>query len=189
MNKINSNSFFIGIKIIVNKVPFCVLSNEFIKPGKGQSFNRVKMKNLISNKIMEKTLRPNDYFEVADIREVNMQFLYKNNNTYFFIDNSNYEQYDVGSKVVLENKKWLKEKCDYLVTLWNNNIILISPPNFITLKVIDTSPDTKNDSLSGSKLAKLETGALIRVPFFIKNEEFVKINTKLSQYISRVKRF
>ena len=188
MIKYNINNFYIGLKIIISKSPFEIIENEFIKPGKGQSFNRVKLRNLLTYKIIEKTLRPNDFFEKADINELNMTYIYKNKESYFFLDNKNYEQYEVSDQIIGNNKKWLKEKYDYIITLWNNRIILVYPPIFVVLKVIDTSPDTKNDSLSGNKLATLETGAIIKVPFFIKNNELVKINTKLSQYVSRIKR-
>jgi elongation factor P len=188
MKKLNANSFRIGLKIIINKIPYSIIENEFNKPGKGQSFNRVKMRNLISHKIIEKTLRPSEFFETADITELDMQYLYKGKDSWFFINNANYEQYEVSKNIIGNNKIWLKEKNNYIVTLWNDRVILVTPPNFVTLEVTDTSHDTKNDSLSGNKLATLETGAVIKVPFFIKNNELVKINTKLSQYVSRINR-
>ena len=188
MKKLNANAFYIGLKIIINKDPYSIIENEFIKPGKGQSFNRVKMRNLLSHKIIEKTLRPNEFFEKADITELDMQYLYKSKDSWFFIDNQNYEQYEVTEKIIANNKVWLKEKNDYVITLWNNRVIMVTPPNFVVLEVINTSNDAKNDSLSGNKLAELETGAVVKVPFFIKKNELVKINTKLSQYVSRIKR-
>ena len=187
MKKHNSNSFYVGLKIIISGEPFSIIENQFIKPGKGQSFNRVKMRNLLSSKIIEKTFRSNEFFEEANIHELDMKFIYKSKSTWFFLD-SHYEQYEVSEDIIGDNKKWIKEQDDCVVVLWNNSIILVYPPNFVILKVVDTSPDTKNDSLSGNKLAELETGAFIKVPFFIKNNEFIKVNTKLLQYVSRVKR-
>lgn len=188
MKKLNANNFYTGLKIIINKIPFYIIENEFIKPGKGQSFNRVKLRNLISHKVIEKTFRPSEFFETANVMDLEMQYIYKSKDTYFFINNENYEQYEINEKIIGANKTWLKESNNYIITLWNNRAISLNPPNFIILKVVETSSDLKNDSLSGNKSAELETGAVIKVPFFIKNGELIKVNTKLSQYVARIKR-
>lgn len=185
------NKLFVGLKIIYNGDPCIIIENECVKPGKGQSFNRVRCRQLISGKILEKTFKSGDYLELADIVEIDLIYMYSDGEFWYFMDERNFEHYTLSFKVIRDNIKWMIEKLYYVVTLWNNIPILITPPNFITLKIINTAPIIKKNSgsivSSGTKLATVSTGAIIKVPIFIQSGECIKINTRTNEYVSRIK--
>lgn len=182
------NSLKIGLKVLQNNEPCVIINNECIKPGKGLSFNRVRFRHMISGKILERTLKSGEFLESANIREIKLVYLYRIREYWCFMNDKNFEQFFIHSTILERAIPWLVEQLLYIVTFWNDNPILVTPPDCIQVTVIKTTPVIKNASvISGSKLATISTGAIIKVPCFIQSGEFIKVNTHSKSYISRVK--
>lgn len=175
-----------GYKVIINKTPCIVIENECIKPGKGQAFSRIRFKQIVSGKMLEKTLKSGEFLESAHVIETKLIYLYRHGELRVFMNQHNFEQVDISSEIIGNSTKWLKEQFSYSVTFWNDNPILVSPPEYIQLRVIDTTSINKSSSsASGYKIATVSTGAIVKVPFFIQIGELIKIDTHLNTYISR----
>lgn len=188
MASYSTNQFRPGLKIMVDGDPCNILENEFVKPGKGQAFNRVKWRNLLTGRVNERNIRSGDVFEGADVVDTDMQYLYKDTSGWHFMDPASYEQYAVDEAAMGDAQKWLKEEDVCSVTLYNGHAISVTPPNFVNLKVAETDPGLRGDtSGGGSKAATLETGAVIRVPLFINVGEVLKVDTRTGEYVSRAK--
>ncbi len=184
----STNEFRSGLKVMLDADPCSIIENEFVKPGKGQAFNRVKLRNLITGRVLEKTFKSGESIEAADVHEAPMQYLYSDGENWHFMEPNTYEQYEANEAAMGDAVKWLKpeDQCD--VTLWNNAPITVTPPNFVHLQITETDPGVKGDTSSGgSKPATLETGAVIRVPLFIQIDEVIKIDTRTGEYVSRSK--
>lgn len=182
------NDFYCDLKIIWNQEPYCIESSEFVKPGKGQSFVRVKMRRLLTGQLIDKTFKTTDTAEQADILEINLIYLYNDQIFWYFMNNNTFEQIAADKKAVGNTVKWLSNNVDYTVTLWNEKPIAVTPPNYMELTITYTDPPLKGDSIgAGNKLATLNTGAIIKVPLFVQEGDIVKINTRSSEYVSRVK--
>lgn len=171
---------------MVDGSPFNILDVDFVKPGKGQAFTRVKMKNLKTDRVIEKTFKANDSVEAADVVEVEAQYLYSDGDQWHFMSQESFEQYPVGKANAGDAIQWLKEEDICTLLLWNNEVISVTPPNFVTLKVIETDPGIRGDtSGGGGKPATLETGAVVRVPLFINIGDVLKVDTRTGEYSSR----
>jgi len=187
MSTVSTNEFRGGVKILLDGQPFEILENEFVKPGKGQAFNRVKIRNLINNRVIERTFKSGDTVDSADVETLDVQYLYHDGQFYHFMQASTFEQYQATAEAVGESAKWLKEQDECSLTLWNGNPLCIDPPNFVNLKIIETDPGVRGDtSGGGGKPAKLETGAVVRVPLFINEGDVIKVDTRKAEYLSRV---
>ena len=188
MANFSTNQFKSGLKIMLDGNPCSIVENEFVKPGKGQAFNRVKIRNLLNGRVVEKTFKSGESVEGADVIERDLAYLYTDGEFWHFMDNTSFEQIAAGSAAVGDTEKWLKENEMYVVTLWNDDPISVEPPNFITLKITQTDPGLKGDTAQGgSKPATLETGAMVRVPLFIQQDEVIKVDTRSGEYVSRAK--
>ncbi|MEM1182034.1 MAG: elongation factor P [Acidobacteriota bacterium] len=188
MASYSTNQFRSGLKLMIDNDPCSIIENEFVKPGKGQAFNRVKLRNLLNGRVIEKTYKSGESVEGADVMETPMQYLYSDGEKWHFMVPDNYEQYEADEAAMGDAKKWLKEEDRVDVTLWNNIPISVTPPNFVHLKVKQTDPGLKGDTSSGgSKPATLETDAVVRVPLFIGEGEVLKIDTRTGEYVSRSK--
>ncbi|MEE8119391.1 MAG: elongation factor P [Gammaproteobacteria bacterium] len=188
MASYGTNEFRGGLKIMLDGDPYTIIENEFVKPGKGQAFNRVRVRNLKTGRVIDKTFKSGESVEAADVMETDMQYLYYDGELWHFMMPDTFEQYAADQQAVGESAKWLKEQDVCLVTLWNNNPLDVTPPNFVTLKVIKSDPGLKGDTSSGgTKPATLETGAIVRVPLFVGEDELIKIDTRTGEYVSRVK--
>ncbi|HFD80373.1 MAG TPA: elongation factor P [Gammaproteobacteria bacterium] len=184
----STNEFRGGLKIMLDGDPCSIIENEFVKPGKGQAFNRVKIRNLKTGRVIERTFKSGETVEAADVMETDMQYLYTDGEFWHFMDPDSYEQIAADATAVGDAKKWLKEQDTCLVTLWNGTPISVTPPNFVLLKVTETDPGVRGDtSGGGGKPATLETGAVVRVPLFIDEGEVVKVDTRTGEYVGRAK--
>ena len=184
----NTNAFKSGLRIILDQDPYIIVANEFVKPGKGQAFNRVRVRNLKTGKVIDKTFKSGENVEAADVVDKDMQFLYADGEMWHFMDQDTFEQYAANEAAIADAKNWLKDQDICQVTLWNNEPIVVIPPNFVELEVIETDPGLRGDTASGGiKPAKLSTGAVVRVPLFIEEGEILKIDTRSKEYVSRVK--
>ena len=168
--------------------PCVIVENEFVKPGKGQAFNRVKIRNLKTGKTVDKTFKSGDSVEAANVMETEMQYLYADGEFWHFMLEDTFEQFAADEKAVGTAKQWLKEQDVYTVTLYNGAPLTVSPPNFVELEVVDTDPGMKGDTAQGgSKPATLSTGAVVNVPLFITIGEVLKVDTRSGEYVNRVK--
>ena len=172
-----------GMKIIVDNDPCVILENEFVKPGKGQAFNRIKYRNLKTGRVVERTYKSGDSLEAADVAEVEAQYLYSEGDHMHFMAQDTFEQYVMDSAAVGDAKQWLKEQSDCMLTLWNGMPLGVVAPNFVILKITETDPGVRGDtSGGGGKPAKLETGAVVRVPLFVAEGELIKVDTRTGEY-------
>ena len=188
MASYSTNEFKGGLKIMIDGDPCAIIENEFVKPGKGQAFNRVKIRNLKTGRVIERTFKSGESVESADVMEVELQYLYNDGEFWHFMDPQTYEQLAAGEAAVGDAAKWLKEQDVCLVTLWNGTPLLVTPPNFVILTVTETDPGVRGDtSGGGGKPATLETGAVVRVPLFIDIGETLRIDTRTGEYVARAK--
>jgi elongation factor P len=188
MASYSTNEFKGGLKIILDSDPYTIVENEFVKPGKGQAFSRVKVRNLVTGRVIEKTFRSGESVEAADVFETDAQYLYTDGEEWHFMNNETFEQYACSETAMVEAVKWIKEEDMCHLTLWNGEPLSVQPPNFTELRVVETDPGLRGDtSGSGGKPATLETGAVVRVPLFVQEQEMVKVDTRTGDYVSRVK--
>jgi elongation factor P len=184
----NTNEFRSGLKIMINGDPHNIVENEFVKPGKGQAFSRVRVRNLKTGRVVEKTFKSGDSVEAADVFETDVQYLYNDGEFWHFMHPESYEQYSVGKEAMAENVYWMQEEGICSMTLFNGEPLSVQPPNFVEMQIVETDPGVRGDtSGGGGKPAKLESGATVRVPLFIQNEEMIRVDTRTGEYVSRVK--
>jgi elongation factor P len=171
MANYNTNEFKAGLKILIDGDPYAIVENEMVKPGKGQAFNRVRVRNL-----------------KTDVVDTDMQYLYSDGDFFHFMVPDTFEQLTASKQAVGEGAQWLKDGTVCVVTLWNGVPLVVTPPAHMELKVIETDPGVRGDTATGgSKPAKLETGAMVRVPLFINEGEVLRIDTRTGEYLSRGK--
>lgn len=188
MTNFSTNEFKSGLKVMLDGDPCNILENEYVKPGKGQAFNRVKLRNLKTGRVLEKTFKSGESLEGADVAELALQYLYSDDEMLHFMSPATFEQYSVTKSNAEEAMKWIKEQDVCMAMLWNNVVISITPPIFVTLKVVETDPGLRGDTATGgSKPATLETGVIVRVPLFINIDDTLKIDTRTGEYVSRWK--
>jgi elongation factor P len=184
----STNEFRGGLKIMLDGDPCSIIENEFVKPGKGQAFNRVKIRNLKTGRVIERTFKSGETVEGADVMDTSLQYLYSDGEFWHFMDPNSYEQIAADATAVGDATKWLKEQDLCEVTLWNGAPIAVTPPNFVVLAVTDTDPGVRGDtSGGGGKPATLETGTVVRVPLFIEIGEMLRIDTRTGEYVARAK--
>jgi len=184
----STNEFKGGLKIMLDGDPCSIIENEFVKPGKGQAFNRVKIRNLKTGRVIERTFKSGETVEAADVMETDMQYLYNDGEFWHFMHPDTYEQVAADANAVSDATKWLKEQDSCVVTLWNGTPISVTPPNFVILTVTETDPGVRGDtSGGGGKPATLETGAVVRVPLFIDVDEVIKVDTRTGEYVGRAR--
>lgn len=189
MSTYSTSQFKNGLKILLDGDPYNIVENEIVKPGKGQAFNRVKVKNLKTGRTIEKTFKSGEKVDGADVMETDMQYLYTDGEFYHFMDPNSYEQFEAAFSAVEDCLKWLKEEDTCTVVLWNNSPLTVEPPNFVELKITETDPGVRGDtSGGGSKPATLETGAVVQVPLFVPEGEIIKVDTRSGEYVGRVKK-
>ena len=188
MASLGMNDVKNGLKIIVEGQPCVIVDTDFIKPGKGQAFTRVRYRNIKSGRVVELTMKSTDAVDSADVIDTDMQYLYSDGEFWHFMQQDSFEQYSADENAMGDAAQWLKGEEICTVTLWNGSPIAVVPPNFVELQIVETDPGLRGDtSGGGGKPAKLETGAVVRVPLFVGQEEKVKVDTRSGEYVSRVK--
>lgn len=188
MANYSTNEFKNGLKVMIDNAPCSIVDCEFVKPGKGQAFTRVKIRNLKTGRVVERTYKTGESLPSADVVDVEMQYLYNDGELWHFMQPENFEQYAASAEAVSDAAQWLKEQDLCVVTLWNNEPLLVTPPNFVVLEITETDPGVRGDtSGGGGKPAKLETGAVVRVPLFVQTGELIKVDTRNGEYVSRAK--
>lgn len=188
MSTVSTNEFRSGLKILLDGDPYTIVENEFVKPGKGQAFNRVRVRNLKTGRTVDKTFKSGDTAELADVIDRPMQFLYADGELWHFMEPETFEQVPASAAAVADARPWLREQDMCTVTLWNGVPLTVEPPMFVELKIVETDPGVRGDTATGGmKPAKLETGAVVKVPLFINQGEVIKVDTRSAAYVSRVK--
>jgi elongation factor P len=187
MASYSTNEFRAGLKVLLEGDPCTIVENEFVKPGKGQAFNRVRLRNLKTGRIWERTFKSGESLEAADVLEADMEYLYNDGEFWHFMKtDGSYEQLGASQAAVADTRQWLKEQERYQVTLWNDDPIAVTAPNFIELEVTETDPGMKGDTAQGgTKPATLSTGAVVKVPLFISIGEVLRVDTRTGEYVSR----
>jgi len=184
----STSEFRGGMKIMLDGDPYAIIENEFVKPGKGQAFSRVKIRNLKTGRVVERTFKSGDTAEAADVHDTQMQYLYNDGDEWHFMDPASYEQLTADANAMGDAAKWVKEQDMCNVTLYNGAPLTVEAPNFVTLLITETDPGLKGDtSGGGGKPATLETGAVVRVPLFVQEGELIKVDTRTGEYASRAK--
>jgi elongation factor P len=188
MASYSTNEFKSGVKILLEGTPYSIVENEMVKPGKGQAFNRVKVRNLKNGKVTERTFKSGDTAEAADVVETEMQYLFTDGEFWTFMNPESFEQYMAGKEALGDGAIWLKDGMNCTVMLWNGEPLNVTPPAHVELKVTETDPGLRGDTATGGgKPAKLETGATVRVPLFIDEGEYIRVDTRTGEYIARAK--
>lgn len=178
-----------GLKIMIDGSPYVVVEAQFVKPGKGAAFTRTRMKNLLTQGVIERNIRSGEKMDGADVEDREVTFLYKEpDGSFVFMDRATYEQTSVVADIVDDSWRFLKENLDCGLTFYNGKVISVNLPNFVELKVTATEPGMRGDTATGaSKGATMETGATFNVPLFIGEGEKLRIDTRTGDYIERVR--
>lgn len=177
-----------GMKILVNAEPAIITDTEYVKPGKGQAFTRVKYRLIKDGRTQEVTMKSTDSLDAADVVDTDMNFMYSDGEYWHFMDPESFEQVQATKAGMGGAEKWLKGEESCVVTLWNGEPIFVQPPNFVELKITETDPGVRGDtSGGGGKPATLETGAVVRVPLFVNQDEVIRVDTRSGEYSARVK--
>jgi elongation factor P len=187
MGSITTNEIKAGMKVEVDGQPFAIVSNEYVKPGKGQAFNRIKIKNLKSGRVVEKTYKSGDKLDEADVEEAWMRMLYKDHESASFMNDQTFDQIQIPLADLHEVEAWLVDDLLYNVVFFKGEPISVVPPTFIELTIVETAPGDRGNTASGRvlKAAKVQTGAEIQVPIFIEEGEKIKVDTRTGDYVSR----
>tara|TARA_B110000014_G_C20126860_1_gene601346 strand:- start:15375 stop:15941 length:567 start_codon:yes stop_codon:yes gene_type:complete len=184
----STSDFKPGLKVIIDNAPCSIIEDEFVKPGKGQAFSKIKYRNLLTGRVGEKTCKVGESLESADVTEYEMQYLYNDGNEWFFMNSQTYDQVGLNKNLISSTSNWLKEEDIYKLTFWDNNPIMIQPPNFVDLEVTQTDPGLKGDTAQGgTKPATLSTGIVVKVPLFVSEGEVITIDTRTGEYQGRSK--
>jgi elongation factor P len=178
-----------GMKVLLDGDPCAIVENEYVKPGKGQAFNRIKVRNLMNGRVWERTFKSGDSLEAADVMETDMSFIYSDGEFWHFMKtDGSFEQFAADKAAMSDALDWLKEEESYVVTLFNGNPINVMPPNFVELEVVETDPGIKGDTAQGgSKPATLSSGAVVKVPLFVNIGDVLRVDTRTREYQNRVR--
>lgn len=188
MANYNTNEFRAGLKLNLDGDPYAIIENEFVKPGKGQAFNRVKLRNLKTGRVVDRTFKSGESVEAADVIDLDMQYLYSDGELWHFMEPNSFEQYAANLIVVGDSAQWLRGQETVCVMLLDGQPLSVTAPNFVELKITQTDPGVRGDTATGgTKPATLETGAIVKVPLFVEEGEVLRIDTRTAEYVSRVK--
>ncbi len=188
MASYSTNEFKSGLKVMLDGDPCSIVENEFVKPGKGQAFNRVRLKNLKTGRTWEKTFKSGESVEAADVMDVEMDYLYSDGEFWTFMDPTTYDQKAADKNAVGDALPWLKEQDTCVVTLWDGTPLAVAPPNHVELEIVETDPGVRGDTAQGgTKPAKLATGAVVKVPLFLEQGDVIRVDTRSAEYLGRAK--
>jgi len=183
---VSAGDFRNGITFEMDGNVLSVIEFQHVKPGKGAAFVRVKLRNVITGSVVERTFNPSDKYPNAYVERKDMQYLYNDSDLYYFMDKETYEQIPINASQLSENFKFVKENMDVKILSYKGNVFGMEPPNFVELEVVETEPGFKGDTATNvTKPAKLETGATIRIPLFICEGDKIRIDTRTGEYMER----
>jgi elongation factor P len=183
-----TSDFKKGLKIQIDGEPYLMTEMNFRKPGKGNALYECKMKNLVRGTTLSRTYKGGDELEAADVEEIECQFLYKQQDTFIFMDSKTFEQFELPKDVIEDTWMFLKDGMTVNLLLFNNKPISMTPPSHVILKVEYCEPGARGDTATNvTKPAKLETGAEIIAPAFINIGDMIKVDTRTGEYVERVR--
>lgn len=189
MATLSHNQLRKGVKIEIDNQPYLIVDADFIKPGKGTAFTRVKVKNYLTGNTVERTYKASDKATAADVEARSCQYLYTDGDSFHFMDTGNYEQFGIRAEALGDTADWLVENLDVEVVVWKGSPINVEVPNFIEAEITECEPGVKGDTAQGgSKPATLSTGATVNVPLFIEENQWIRVDTRTGKYVERVKR-
>lgn len=188
MAQVSTNEFKAGLKVEVEGEPYTIISTEFVKPGKGQPFTRIKIKHLMTSRVVEKTYKSGEKLDLADVEEFKMRMLYKESDGVVFMDDNSFEQITVPMSVLEGKLHWCMEETLYDIVFYKGQPIDVQPPTFMEMVITETMPGVRGDTASGRVLkpATTNSGAKIQVPIFVEEGEKIKVDTRTAEYVSRV---
>jgi elongation factor P len=177
-----------GLKIEIDGMPYVIVDFLHVKPGKGGAFVRTKLKNLLTGRVIDQTFRSGERVKRPDLVEREMQYLYREDNNFYMMDNETFDQIVVTREQLGDAALFLKENLNVKVLFFNQQPVAVELPTFVDLTVAETEPGVRGDTATGgSKPARLETGAVIQVPLFIERGDRVRVDTRTGEYVERVK--
>ncbi|MFN7684003.1 MAG: elongation factor P [Oligoflexia bacterium] len=180
-----TNQFRKGLKVEIEGTPYEIVDFQHVSPGKGRAFTRTKLKNMLNQNVIERTITSGDKLDRANTEEREMQYLYHDAEGFHFMNQANYDQVALSDDQLGSSKDFLQENLVIKVMYFNERPIGIELPTFVTLKVTETTSAFKGDTVGGTKPATLETGAVVQVPFHIKEGDVLKIDTRDSSYVEK----
>jgi len=184
----NTSDFKKGIKVQIDGEPYLMTECNFVKPGKGNALYKCKLRNLIRNTQFERTYKGGDSLEAADVSEIEVQYLYRQGESFVFMDTTSFEQYELSKEQVDDSWKFIKEGMNCSMLLFNEKPISFDPPKQVVLRVEYAEPAARGDTATKlTKVVDMETGAKITVPSFIETGDLLKIDTRTEEYLERVK--
>lgn len=188
MSKLSVNEIRPGSKLLIDQAPCLVIVNEAVRPGKGQAFNRIRVKNMLTSRVVERTYKSGESIDEADIQEIEMTFLYSDGENWVFMEPESFEQWQVDADAMGDASKWVTEQDTCVVTLWNDRPMHVLAPMFVVRKIVECEPGVRGDTVSGvMKNAVIETGAQVKVPLFVNLDDVIKVDTRTGEYVNRVK--
>lgn len=185
---VSAGEFRNGVTFEMDGNVMQIIEFQHVKPGKGAAFVRTKLRNVINGGVVERTFNPTERFPTAFVERKEMQYLYKEDNLYYFMDNETYDQIPINADTLDDNFRFVKENETVKVLSYKGSVFGVEPPTFVTLEIIDTEPGFKGDTATNvMKPAKLETGAEIKVPLFCDIGDIIRIDTRSGEYLERAK--
>jgi elongation factor P len=182
-----TSDFKKGLKIMVEGQPYVIVDFQHVKPGKGNQFSRTKMRSLLTGNNLERTFKSGEKFEVPNVENMEMTFLYKDDNGYNFMNQVNFEQISMMEHEIGESKYYLSENLVVVITLYNDKPVVVDVPNAVNLRVAQTDPGVKGDRVTGAtKPATMESGLVVGVPLHINEGDLLRIDTESGAYVERV---
>jgi elongation factor P len=183
----DTSQFKKGLKIELEGIPYSIVEFQHVSPGKGSAFVRTRLKHLIRNTVIERTFKSGDKVDKPDMEQREVQYLYKDGDHFYFMDQTNFEQTVLDGSLLAESANYLHENLVIQVLFHNSRAIGVELPNSVVLQIVETDPGFKGDTVSGAqKIAKLESGGKVSVPLHLKEGEFVKVDTREGTYIEKV---
>lgn len=182
-----TNQFRKGLKVEIEGIPYEIIDFQHVSPGKGRAFTRTKLKNMLNQNVIERTITSGDKVDRANTEQIEAQYLYHDAEGYHFMNQANYEQLVMSTEQLGDAKDFLQENLVINIMFFNERPIGVDLPTFVSLKVVETDPAFKGDTVTGgTKPAKMETGAIVQVPFHIKEGDVLKIDTREYKYVEKV---
>lgn len=183
-----TSEFRKGLRILWENEPFSIVEFQHVKPGKGAAFVKTRIKSLVTGNVQDMTFRSGDKFDVPEVEEKQMQFLYREDDKYYFMDTETFDQLFINEDQLGNTRNYMKEGVIIEVVFYNGKAIGVEPPNFIELQIVQTEPGVRGDTAqNATKPATLETGYTVQVPLFVEEGTIVRIDTRTGQYMERVK--
>ncbi|HSQ41604.1 MAG TPA: elongation factor P [Fibrobacteraceae bacterium] len=188
MGTISTNEFRKKLKIMLDGQPYLIIENQFVKPGKGQAFNRVRVKNLLTNRTIDRTFKSGDTVEEAEVPQTEMTYLYNDGQNWVFMDKATMETAEIPKDALQGADQWLLDNTDVQVTWFDGKAIEVIPPTFMDLLIVEAPPAVRGDT-SGNVMrdCTLETGAIVQIPLFIESGMKIKVDTRTGEYVERAK--